>query len=519
MSHRWGRSRVSAIVALAVLALATTSCSSSSGSSTPTRTTIPAATAAVGPLTKLSVDHRGATPTIVDGHGRQVILRGANLNAIGDYYQADPTRVPTKPPTAADWAGMAAHGFSVVRLIVSWSKLEPTRGTLSESYLRTISEAVSAAQARGMYTVIDLHQDAWGKYIASPRGTTCPSGQEPAIGWDGAPRWATITDGASTCRPPGSREGAPAVQAAFENFYENRDGIRDAYAKTVGRLAGVFSNTPAVAGYDLMNEPNKVLPDAESTKAFTALTVSLVRSIRAAEGKAHGLHHLIFLEPIVLFPLPGTMSDPGRPEDANIVFAPHNYGGVLNDILDAAQTYAADANTARDRGWPLWTGEYGIFDTKASSVATLASFAEAEDDGRTGSAEWQWRQRCGDPHSVAVVGGHATTAQVQLNTTTCPADTSKPEPAILRIVGRPFARTSPGHLTAMRSDPDAGTLSGRGQGGGHGGGDLVLWLPGDKRPTAHLTGLSAPKIVRVPGGWYLTAHETAVRYSFSIARH
>ncbi|MCL4697228.1 MAG: hypothetical protein KJ023_09295, partial [Burkholderiaceae bacterium] len=42
----------------------------------------------------------------------------------------DPEHPPTHPPTDADWDGMAANGFNVVRLIVSWSALEPERGQI-----------------------------------------------------------------------------------------------------------------------------------------------------------------------------------------------------------------------------------------------------------------------------------------------------------------------------------------------------------------------------------------------------
>ena len=66
------------------------------------------------------------------------------------------------------------RGFDVVRLLVSWSKLEPKPGHYNHRYLREIHRAVDAAKARGIYSVIDMHQDAWGKYIASPKGVECP---------------------------------------------------------------------------------------------------------------------------------------------------------------------------------------------------------------------------------------------------------------------------------------------------------------------------------------------------------
>ena len=106
---------------------------------------------------------------------------------------------PVVPVTDADWADMAKQGFNVVRLLVSWSSLEPARGTFDDAYIGRVHDAVEAAAAHGIYSVIDMHQDAWGKFIATPPGVTCAAGSEPAIGWDGAPQWATLTDGADTC--------------------------------------------------------------------------------------------------------------------------------------------------------------------------------------------------------------------------------------------------------------------------------------------------------------------------------
>jgi endoglycosylceramidase len=150
-------------------------------------------------LGRLRVARTGGRALVVDDEGREVLLRGANLSSLGDYHQADPAFAPTRPPTDADWDEMAAHGFNVVRLIVSWSALEPQRGRIDPDYVARIEQAVSAAAERRIYTVIDMHQDAWGRFIASPPDVRCDQGTEPAIGWDGAPLWATLTDGADTC--------------------------------------------------------------------------------------------------------------------------------------------------------------------------------------------------------------------------------------------------------------------------------------------------------------------------------
>jgi hypothetical protein len=106
------------------------------------------------------------------------------------------------------------------------------------------------------------------------------------------------------------------VQAAFRNFYADTGGIRDAFVATAARVAGEFADEPAVAGYDLPNEPNKVLPDDESTARYTDLVGDLVASIRAAETDAGGFAHLLFLEPLVLFPRRARCRPTGSPTTA-----------------------------------------------------------------------------------------------------------------------------------------------------------------------------------------------------------
>ncbi len=472
------------------------------------------------PLGRLRVSRESGRPAVVDEQGREVLLRGANLNVLGDYFQANLLLPPTRPPTDEDWDQMAAHGFSVVRLLLSWSALEPVRGQVDLAYVQRIQDAVAAAAARGMHTVLDMHQDAWGKGVASPPGVRCAEGTEPAIGWDGAPPWATLFDDADTCRPTGNREGAPAVKAAFTSFYENRDGIRDAFAATWKVLASVFADEPAVAGYDLLNEPNVVADVPTSTRQYTDLVTSVIGQVRAGEAEGGGFAHIVFLEPMVLFPLPGTLPAEGAVTDDQVVFAPHSYAEVIGPpILTVEQTFDIDADTAAARGWPLWIGEHGVFSTDEDAVAVLRRFAAAQDSHLAGGAQWQWRQWCGDPHSVGVPGGTPTAPQVQLNTVLCPEDVDAGStPELIRVAARAYPRAAPGLLTEVTSDPQERTLTVE----GHvvddltAGGDLLLWVPGDDRPDVTGDGLGEVATSQVPGGWYVTAPVTDSPYRVQV---
>ena len=226
------------VVAAVLLAVAASGCgddnqgaavptptATATGTATPasTSTSSPSATATASPVptstpTATRPDTPTATPTenplrlpalhaepdaagrgrIVDGEGREVLLRGVNVNALVDYWKGTDLAV-TFPFTEADADAMAAIGWDAVRLLLSWSRVEPAPGSYDDDYLGTARAAVRVLAARGIYSIIDLHQDAWGATLAAPPDEPCPAGTQPALGWDGAPGWATLDGGAARC--------------------------------------------------------------------------------------------------------------------------------------------------------------------------------------------------------------------------------------------------------------------------------------------------------------------------------
>lgn len=519
------RRPVACAAGVLAIAMVLGACSPSSDDRADTApTTAPGPTAASEPSARPSlVDLRPLhveDQRIVDDRGRQVLLRGANVNALGEYAQADPAAEPTAPVTDEDWDAMAAHGFSVVRLIMSWSRLEPERGEIDRSYIRKVARTVQAANDRGIYVVLDIHQDAWSMYSATPEGTACPPGTEAAIGWDGAPEWATIADGATTCLAPGAeREAAPAVQRAFANFYANTDGMADQLTKVWAVMAAEFADVPGVAGYDLLNEPNRVEPAEPNQVAYSQWVQRTIDAVRAAEEKAGAADPKpVFAEPLQLYPLPNNALLPQYVHDSNLVFAPHNYAESINHILTVEQTFAVDQQGADELGAALWIGEYGFWDTEPETLAVATRYAAEEDRRAVGGAWWQWRQTCGDPHSVNGPGEPATVDQVHLITRACAADSgdardtdSRYTDEFLRILGRAFPRAAPGHITELVSEPGTGRLEVSGTAAPEGS-ELVVWIPsvegGAPAQPSLADGLEAVELHPVDGGRILTATST-----------
>jgi endoglycosylceramidase len=506
-----------AALCLSVAVLASCSSGSSSPSASPATTAAPTSPSGLVALRPLHAI-RGTNARIVDDHGRQVLLRGVNVNSLGDYFQANAAYATTVPVTDADWAAMQADGFDVVRLLVSWSRLEPTRGHVDQAYLATIHTAVAQAARHGIWSVIDLHQDAWGRYVASPPGVTCPSGAKPGIGWDGAPKWATLTDGADTCAAAGVRELAPAVMHAFDNFYADTDGIQTELVKTWAAVAKSFAGDPAVAGYDLFNEPNWGTDVAASGAKLGAFYQRTVTAMRQAEKSAGGFSHIVFFEPVVVFPSTGTLPPAATVADPNMVFAPHNYHGSI-DPGTVEQGFAEDAAAAQAFGTTMWIGEFGWFGTDAAATAGVTAFANAEDTAMVGGTWWQWRQACGDPHSVGQRGGQPAGQIVEFNLNGCPGDHNLgPVPQWAPILTRAYPRTAPGRLTSLRSDGVAGTLSLSGDGTtAVAGARLVVWVPGSgTRPKLGGQGLTDVTWVTVKGGWLVSAAVCHGGYTLAV---
>ena len=438
--------------------------------------------------------------TITDGRGNQVLLRGVNVNQLVDFYQARPDVPATRPLTEADFAEMAAQGFTVARLNLSWSALEPERGTLDPAYLKKITDAVSWAKQNGIYTVLDMHQDGWwnGPW---KEGTTCRPGTDPMWGYDGAPEWATITDGAPRCQFTG-RDISPAGNRAFQHFYFNTDGIQTALADTWGRLAARFRDEPMVAGFDLLNEPGF----GETAPVTTSVQLGRFydRAIQAI--RASGAPQIVFVEPSIFWSGVGFDSGPtpGFTNDHNIVFSPHLYAESITmdrdlgipPIVALERQFTLAQRVADEYNAPLWSGEYGYWGEDADVLGRLNRYARTEDAHRLGSAYWVWKQACGDPQNG--IGPTGNGLMVQDCAT---GGDAAPKTELLKVLSRAYPKSAPGVVTALVANEANLTLAGSTKVPGCG---LQVWIPGDARPEIHSTGITKLETASVPGGWNVT---------------
>ena len=481
---------------------------------------------------------RGERPGIFDEDGRQVILRGVNLNFLAEYARNNPDFDPTLPLTDETWDQIAAEGFSVVRLLVSWSRLEPERGRIDEDYVDQIRTAVHDAAQHGLYVVLDMHQDAWGPFVATPEGVDCPSGQEPSNGWDGAPEWATPAAGVNSCRgaEAEAKPGSDLVVEAWDRFYRDTDGIQTRLVAVWQHLAETLADEPNIAGYDLLNEaghgrgataPPGLLADFAALGDFEARAID---AIRRGEDRAGIEPRPIFFGQSVLgSPPPADFSD-----DPGLVFAPHLYGGSILDLLTVDQNWELALTQARAFATSIWVGEYGWFDDPAEhpeNVERVARFGQREDGGPSdapgaerapfvpaGSAWWQWTTGCGDPHRIVDPGLEPEGPSWQYRLGSCPdGDDHGVVPEWRTVVTRPYPRFAPGWITSLTSGGAAGTLELHAT-GAEPGQSVELWAPGDAEPAVDGEGIRGVETVRSGIGWVVTAEVATADYQVKIDR-
>ena len=371
-------------------------------------------------------------------------------------------------------------------MIVSWSALEPTCGAYDTAYVARIRQAVDWAASYGLYVVPDMHQDAWGIAVDTLQDVTCPAGTFPNNGWDGAPAWATITDGASTCRP-GERETAPAVRHAWQHFYDDTDGIQTELVRTWGRLARDFADDSTAAGYDLLNEPGFGTA-ADNDADLGAFYGRAIRAIRAGE-RAGAVSHIVFFEPNVLWSAsaPGprrsgsrrTATSSSPPHLRRVALAEHHQGWGSESARTTAASYGVTVGRA--------SGGSGL--TSRSTPPTRSSGVRRRRGPlRVRRAWWDWKQACGDPHMTGHPGGEPAPVSPSLVRYTCPDQAAQPvDPAFGDVLSRPVPRGA-GPTTTLTSDGRTGAfeLAGRHTAG------AKRCAPGCGSPVGSPTSGSAP---------------------------
>jgi hypothetical protein len=408
-----------------------------------------------GALPWLHIEHpNGGQPYIADDRGRMVMLHGAIAQGLIDFYSgADPSVVnpapyypidpaayddrcpenasfmPSPPLCQSDLVQMAAFGFNSLRLPLSWSLLEPERGKFSQQYVDRVAQVVGWARAVGIYVIIDMHQNAYSRFIGRVSPPPLPGGKTVELRYfTGAPAWATITDGFPPETYVGHREVNPAGLEAFSNFWYDRSGIQDEYITAIATLAMRFKDDSTVVGYSPFNEPVpgwNLPPGFEDLLLFPFYrrVIDAITGVRDGlpcwtgfympsicgyrDFGIHDLHHLFFLEAGLLREVTDFPTHLGLPVSSypNLVLSLHDYthqytfDAFAGQSPDTAtypwggydQTYAFGEREARAIKAALFVSEFGFPPGDVGDRVIANQLLEMEKH-RIGFALWTWKE-------------------------------------------------------------------------------------------------------------------------------
>lgn len=117
------------------------------------------------PLPSIQVDPD--TQHFVDEFGRVRFFHGVNVVYKIPPYLPNLTNFdPQNSLTDDDLANLHQWGFNVVRLYTSWMGVNPTSPTeVDRTYLDQLSTAVSMMANKGIYALLDCHQDVFSRFF------------------------------------------------------------------------------------------------------------------------------------------------------------------------------------------------------------------------------------------------------------------------------------------------------------------------------------------------------------------
>lgn len=266
-------------------------------------------------------------------------LSGAEFGGSGNSYGYD-----YRYPTADEIAYYADRGVELVRLPFKWERMQPTLGgPLSQEELARLKTFLADAHAQGVSVIIDLHN--FGRYAGNPIGSASVSQQQ------------------------------------FADFWS--------------KLAAALKGSPALVGYDIMNEPHD-MGGAGIWKAAAQMAVDAIRRVDMGttiyiEGEGWSAAHswLTYNANLII-------NDPAN----KLVYQAHQYfdknnTGTYANSYDADGTYA---NIGVDRLKPFadwlaannlkgFIGEFGVPAGDSRWLEVLDRFIKAmEAHGISGTA-------------------------------------------------------------------------------------------------------------------------------------
>jgi len=366
-------------------------------------------------------------PRLLDESGRHLLLRGINARVEGlfdvtfDDGRQELEPIPAFGAEDCRFLGEQA-GMNLLRLPVNWSGLEPQQGAYDDAYRQRVVDLVAACAEHGVYTLVDLHQDAYSK----------------EIGEDGAPLWAIVPPPDELLEGPlddlEERRTSLQVLRAFGSFFDNEQNLQDDFAAMTAWLAEGLLGTPGLAGLEIFNEP--VAFDDEALMAFHDRVATAVRAVDQEMPLA--------FEPDALRNFSDTDPVAVRVPFAGGIYAPHHYTDVFEDGWasedeDALREGLANAAGEGVRhGTPVLIGELGHDPRTDRGARWLQVSYDAMDGHRLSAALWLYEEWSQDSWGLYDAAPGPARGEVR--------------EAAMDLVARPYPAAVSGELTGFDWD-------------------------------------------------------------------
>lgn len=407
-----------------------------------------------------------------DESGRVMLFHGVNsVYKVSPYLPALDGADPLLSFSEDNCDDLARWGLNVVRLGLLWAGIEPQPDQFNMTYLNQARELVDRLGARGIYTLIELHQDAFSPYYCGEgmpdfvtKNMTGP-GFVPFPG-PGLPPFPTGPDGlpdrAACLQHSFFRYYFTAdVAAAFQSIYDNVNGLADRLVRLWTAVAQKMASSPHVLGYELFNEPWAgdmyrspallVEEGLADRKNLAPLYDRLAEAVRSADPD-----RLVFFEPAVSdYGFAGFTTVPGGDEYRNrSAYSYHIYCSILDEHGDPrAQPFCDEDEEMvtsfrvadyRRLAVPGFLTEFGANSNTPAGVHDITHIAEMCDRNLQSWAYWQIKDF-----------GDVTTTDLD-GTEGLYTDDEKPQLEKVRALSRTYARRIAGIPLAMQFNSTTG---------------------------------------------------------------
>lgn len=199
---------------------------------------------------------------LINGFIRKLYHMENSVNAVYKVYPFYPDLYNYNSNTSltnVDFQNLKDWGFNVIRLMLSWQGTEPIRNQYDYKYLSKLKEIIRNAQQYDIMIILDVHQDVMSDLFCG----------------EGFPRWAVQYKSPQPFPFPfesihlriNQTTGAPIIQDclkepffiyyltqgasnAFQNFYNNVNGLRDSFVNFWKVAANYFKDEENVLGLE-----------------------------------------------------------------------------------------------------------------------------------------------------------------------------------------------------------------------------------------------------------------------------